>query len=164
MLTKARSFPAVVLGLAVAILAVHLWAGPAHTQEKKAPAAVKEKLPIQGEEIGHFIVRVREEGLLPKQTTVKPGTTVIWLNMLGRYVEIAFTGDQKVDVACKAPVHFVTGPDGSYISDKIPFGAVASLCFIEKGTYKYTLSSAATLKPAGIRPAENIDGVIIVKD
>ena len=164
MATIVRRSLVTILGLAVGMLAVHLWAGPGHTQEKKEPAAVQENLPIKGEEIGSFIIRVREEGLLPKQTTVKPGTTVIWLNMLGRYVEIAFTGGQKVDVACKAPVHFVLGPDGSYISDKIPLGAVASLCFIEKGTYKYTLSSASTIIAGGIRPAEDIEGYIIVKD
>jgi plastocyanin len=157
MLRKARSFLAVIVGLVVGVLAVHLGAGPAYATEEKVSS-------IQGKEIGSFIVRVKEEGLLPKQATVKPGTTVIWLNMQSKYIEIEFTGDQKVDVACKAPVHFVLGVDMSYISDKVPFGAVASLCFIEKGTYKYTLRSAASIAGAGERPSGEETGQIIVQD
>ena len=119
---------------------------------------------IQGEEIGHSIIRVRgNEGLLPKRATVKQGTTVIWLNQTGDYIEIAFTGGQKVDVACRAPVHFILGSDGAYVSDKIPFGAVASLCFIEKGTFHYTAIATSMYKGGGLFTRERLDGAIIVE-
>ena len=145
-----------VVRLVVGILAIHLWTGPAHTEEKT--------LPLKGEEIGSFIVRVRgNEGLLPKRATVKPGTTVIWFNQTRDYIEIAFTSDQKVDVACKVPVHFVLGMDRTYVSDKIPFAAVASLCFIEKGTYKYSVRSFSDFRTAEQRETEKV-GYIIVED
>tara|TARA_B100000315_G_scaffold138357_1_gene127370 strand:+ start:101 stop:571 length:471 start_codon:yes stop_codon:yes gene_type:complete len=156
MSAKARSSLALIVGLVVGIMTFHLRAGPAYAGEKV--------LSLKGHEVGSFLVRVKEEGLLPIQTTVKPGTTMIWLNMQSRFIEIGFTGDQKVDIACRAPVHFVLGVDMSYISDKIPYGAVASLCFIEKGTYRYTMRSSASFSTFGERPAETTQGTIIVKD
>jgi hypothetical protein len=45
--------------------------------------------------------------------------------------------DKRITTACENPVHFVKDVDGSFMSDHIPFGSVASLCFVEKGTYKY---------------------------
>lgn len=164
MLEKARGCLAATLGLAGCLLALGLLgAGPAYPQEEKVVAAQQE-LKLKGEETGHFIVRIKEgEGLIPKQVTVPVGTTVIWLNRTGDYIEIAFTGDQKVDVACKAPVHFILGQDGSYVSDKIPFGAVASLCFIERGTYKYMVSATAFYREGGLVTQKKMEGTIIVE-
>lgn len=164
MFKKTRGCLTATPGLAGCLLALSLlWVGTAYTQEKKASPAPQE-LKLKGEETGHFIIRVKEgEGLIPKQVNVTVGTTVIWLNRTGDYIEITFTGDQKVDVACKAPVHFVLGRDGAYISDKIPFGAVASLCFIEKGTYKYTASATAFYRGGGLVTREKLQGTIIVE-
>ncbi|MBI1987857.1 MAG: hypothetical protein HYS70_05880 [Nitrospinae bacterium] len=163
----------IAIGLAGGLLALWLWqGGAARAQEKgkKAPTGVKAgqtsspELKLKGEELGHFLIRIKEgEGLIPRQVTVKPGTTVIWLNgTTGEYIEIGFTGDQKVNLACKAPVHFVVGPDGAYTSDKIPFGSVASLCFIEKGQFKYTVSKLSFFR-SGEVPAEKLEGTVIVK-
>lgn len=171
---RIHRYRVVAIGLVCGLLALGLWqGGTARAQEKgkKAPAGAKagqaapaSELKLKGEELGSFLIRVKEgEGLIPKQITLKPGTTVIWLNgTTGEYIEIGFTGDQKVQMACKAPVHFILGSDGSYISDKIPFGAVASLCFIEKGQFKYTVSKLSFFR-SGEVPAEKLDGMIIVK-
>lgn len=164
MLKKARGCLAATIGLAGCLWALGLLGvGTAYTQQDKV-AAAQQELKLKGEEIGHFIVRIKEgEGLIPQQVTVPIGTTVIWLNRTGDYIEISFTGDQKVDVACKAPVHFIMGQDGSYISDKIPFGAVASLCFIEKGTYKYTVNATAFYREGGLVAQKRMEGTIIVE-
>jgi plastocyanin len=157
-----RNILAIIMALAYGLTGLCSGAGFVLAEEaEKGMRADK----IKGEEIGHFIIRVRGEkdGLLPKRATVKQGTTVIWLNQTGDYIEIAFTGDQKVDVACRAPVHFVAGSGGDYISDKIPFGAVASLCFIEKGTYQYSAIATSMYKGGGLLSRERLSGVIIVE-
>jgi hypothetical protein len=74
-----------------------------------------------------------------------PGTTVIWINEADSPVEIQFEGKQ-VTMACQNPVHFVIDDKGSFISNNIPLGAVASLCFIEKGEFNYVVRRA--LKPS----------------
>ena len=81
----------------------------------------------------------------PSTATVKPGTTVIWVNQVDSPVEIQFEGKQ-VTMACQNPVHFVIDDKGSFFSNNIPMGAVASLCFIEKGDFNYIVRRA--LKPS----------------
>jgi hypothetical protein len=88
---------------------------------------------------GHQVVSVDAiSGINPPSITVNSGTTVIWLNYSRAMVEIQFT-DKKVTVACDKPVHFIVDEQGCFVSDKIPLGAVASLCFIEKGIYHYVV-------------------------
>ncbi|MCX5902055.1 MAG: hypothetical protein NTV89_01000 [Proteobacteria bacterium] len=53
--------------------------------------------------------------------------------------KIKFTGKQ-VTMACKSPVHFLVDEAGSFTSNEIPEGAVASLCFVEKGAFDYTVT------------------------
>lgn len=77
-------------------------------------------------------------GLNPDVLTIEPGTTVIWLNDARESVTIAFEGKQ-VTMACKSPVHFVIDESGSFVSDLIPEGSVASLCFVERGTFTYVM-------------------------
>jgi plastocyanin len=94
---------------------------------------------------GAKIVHMGSYGKLsPATATVKPGTTVVWVNEADSPVEIQFDGKQ-VTMACQNPVHFVVDDKGSFISNNIPMGAVASLCFIEKGEFNYTVRRA--LKP-----------------
>jgi plastocyanin len=86
---------------------------------------------------GSQIIRLHYSGgINPSTATVKPGTTVIWINEANSPIEIQFSGKQ-VTMACQNPVHFVIDDKGSFISNEIPLGAVASLCFIEKGEYNY---------------------------
>ncbi len=96
---------------------------------------------------GAQIVRLGSLGdVNPATVTVKPGTTVIWINEAESPVKIQFLGKQ-VTMACQNPVHFVVDDKGtSFISNDIPMGAVASLCFIEKGEFSYVVIRA--LKPS----------------
>jgi hypothetical protein len=54
--------------------------------------------------------------------------------------------DKKVTMACQSPVNFTISKEGTYVSNSIPYGGVASLCFIEPGTFKYIIERA---KPQG---------------
>jgi plastocyanin len=93
---------------------------------------------LKGVEIGYEIVTVNDfRRISPLKLKAKKGTTVIWFNNGRSPLSIMFKGDQKVYVACKEPVSFVVGLDGSFVSTWIPNGATASLCFIEAGTYQY---------------------------
>ena len=101
-------------------------------------------------------------GLDPKAVTVKAGTTVIWVNESGSVAEIQFI-DKQVTLACKGPTHFIIDDDGTFISDKITSGAVASLCFIQKGTFKYVVLRDARRTAPVKAPPELLEGTIIVE-
>jgi hypothetical protein len=45
-------------------------------------------------------------------------------------------------MACQSPVNFTISKEGTYVSNSIPYGGVASLCFIEPGTFKYIIERA----------------------
>jgi len=95
---------------------------------------VMEELKVE-----HKNIRILEnEGLVPTTVIIKPGTTVIWINYSRDPMEIKFEKKQ-VTTACRQPINFFTGDDGAYQSKKIEMGAVASLCFIEKGEFVYQL-------------------------
>jgi plastocyanin len=86
------------------------------------------------------------QGLKPTNLTVKPGTTVIWVNHSRDPIEILFF-EEKVTLACGSPVNFFIGKDGAYESAKIPFGGTASLCFLEKGRFDYRFKKSSTFYP-----------------
>ena len=89
---------------------------------------------------GHQVIRLNYTfGVDPAKVTVQKGTTVIWMNSGRSIAKIKFTGKQ-VTLACKSPVHFLVDEAGSFTSNEIPQGAVASLCFVEKGTFDYTVT------------------------
>jgi hypothetical protein len=118
---------------------------------------------IRGEELE--IIRVRISGgnkLIPKKTQLKQGTTVIWLNTSKEYFELFFT-DKQVEVACKSPTRFNINPDGGFYSDRIPPGAVASLCFIEKGIFEYTVVPRSFAFYTPSPKAQEIKGTIVVE-
>jgi plastocyanin len=103
-------------------------------------------------------------GIHPAEVTVKPGTTVVWVNDSRSQLELKFEGKQ-VTLACKSPVHFLIDEDGSFISDRIPQDSVASLCFVEKGEFSYVLRKVAT-GGAISQPRDNIKefkGKVIVQ-
>lgn len=105
-----------------------------------------DKIQPEKKIVGTQIIRLGDMGNInPSVATVKPGTTVIWINEAASPVEIQFSGKQ-VTMACQNPVHFVVDDKGSFISNNIPMGAVASLCFIEKGEFNYIARRA--LKPS----------------
>ena len=123
---------------------------------------------IQGAEetvkpqIQHKVVRLYEKDITPKTLIVDRGTTVIWINDFDSIAEIEFT-DKKVTLVCKSPVRFAVDDSGTYVSEKIFQGAVASLCFIESGEFEYQVTRdprRLTLAPSEPPP---VKGKIIVR-
>jgi plastocyanin len=115
--------------------------GSAFSQAEKS-----DKIQPEKKIAGTQIIRLHSSGgINPAKATVVPGTTVIWINEADSPVEIQFEGKQ-VTMACQNPVHFVIDDKGSFVSNNIPLGAVASLCFIEKGEFNYVVRRA--LKPS----------------
>gem|GEM_PF-339984 len=90
----------------------------------------------------HQLIRLNYlAGISPSDVTVQAGTTVIWMNDARAMVQLQFEG-QQVTMACKSPVNFIVDDKGSFVSNLIPQGSVASLCFVEKGTYDYVFRKA----------------------
>ncbi len=140
---------------AAIFLVVFLFSGSAVAQgEKVSP---EQKIAA------HQIIRLHPlVGLDPKTATVKAGTTVVWINESGGIAEIQFT-DKQVTLACKSPTHFVVDDEGVYISNKISPGAVASLCFVEKGTFKYVVLREARRTDPVKAPRDLLEGTIVVE-
>ena len=76
--------------------------------------------------------------MIPSEATISPGTTIIWINNTHARLQLKFI-DKKVSLACAAPVNFSLDESKVFISTGIPLGGVASLCFVEKGEFKYKL-------------------------
>lgn len=114
----------------------------------------------------HQIIRIHYSGaVIPEVLTIKPGSTVVWINDAKSSVEIQFEGKQ-VTLACKSPVHFNVDENGSFISDRIPTGSVASLCFVEPGEFSYVARKTPTTASERMGPREGIQefkGRIIVQ-
>jgi hypothetical protein len=89
------------------------------------------------------IVRINGyAGVEPLNLLIEPGTVVVWLNQYKiSPVEVMFP-DKKVTMACQSPVNFSISKEGTYVSNSIPYGSVASLCFIEQGSFKYIIERA----------------------
>jgi len=112
---------------------------------------------------GHQVIRIdKMTGLNPKLVMVKSGTTVIWMNHSQSLAEIQFRG-KAVTIACKNPTNFVVNEEGSFVSNRIPQGAVASLCFIDKGTYNYELMRGPRSSAAVKTDLPALHGTIIVE-
>lgn len=120
------------------LLAVCMGALCLHTRTGSAEEATK-----QMELVNKVVTITTHYGIKPPDIVSTPGTTVIWVNQTSTPHEILFL-DNKVVMACSSPVNFFVGKDGAYESAKIPFGGTASLCFIEKGKYEYTLKPSKT--------------------
>lgn len=103
-----------------------------------------------------------DKGLSPATIKAKPGTIIIWVNKSFVPQEILFS-DKKVVVSCDAPVNFFVGKNGAYESAKIPFGGIASLCFIEKGKYEYELRSSKTFYETYTPMQRKYKGSITIK-
>ncbi len=110
------------------------------------------------------IVRIKGyEGVTPLNLFITPGTVVVWLNDYKiSPVEIRFP-EKKVTMACQSPVNFSIGKDGTYVSNSIPFGGVASLCFVETGTFKYVIEKARPQMDEDLRNPFKFEGQIVVR-
>jgi plastocyanin len=94
---------------------------------------------VSGSNNSHKIIYINaERGIEPREVTVAKGTTVVWINNSDTRLQLKFTG-QQVSLACAAPVNFSMDENNVFISTGIPLGGVASLCFVEKGEFKYQL-------------------------
>jgi hypothetical protein len=72
-----------------------------------------------------------------EDVAIEPGTTVIWHNATHRRVSVNFGVGEQVKKACVAPTGFVLRGN-VYSAPSLKPGAVASLCFVEPGTYAFT--------------------------
>ena len=111
------------------------------------------------------IVRIQgNAGVSPLNLSITPGTVVVWLNDYRiTPVEVMFP-DKKVTMACQSPVNFSISKDGTYVSNSIPYGGVASLCFIEPGTFKYVIERARPQMMDEVRGNPfRFEGQIVVK-
>lgn len=139
---------------AVCLSMIVLCAVTARAADKVVP---EKKMP------GHTVIRINQiNGLDPKQVTVKQGTTVIWMNHTDSLAEIQFTG-KAVTVACKSPTHFIVDENGSFVSDRIPPSSVASLCFVEKGTFNYVLQRGPRRTSDVKTNLPDVSGTIVVE-
>ena len=80
---------------------------------------------------------------------IQQGATVIWANASDNNLTLNFSSGKEVEKACRAPTGFKL-VRGAYQAANIPPGGVASLCFVERGAYHYTVSPAGG--PVGENP------------
>jgi len=116
---------------------------------------------------GHQVIKVNyPNGINPETLKVNIGTTVIWLNEAMAPVSIAFT-NKEITTACENPVNFKKDTLGSFTAKRVKFGAVASICFIERGTYKYKVTRVSKMKAARqkgeIESGKEFEGTVIVE-
>ncbi len=141
------------------IAALLAFGGTALTGERKTDRGVVE---LQGVDVKHSVVRIRGyEGVSPLNLFIAPGTVVVWINQYQGNVKISFPG-KKVTLACKSPVNFLINDQGIFVSQSVRYGAVASLCFVERGTFDYVIErspASASAQSEGFR----FEGKIIVK-
>ena len=72
-----------------------------------------------------------------EDVAIEPGTTVIWHYATYSRVSVNFGVGEQVEKACVAPTGFVLRGN-AYSASSLRPGAVASLCFVEPGTYRFT--------------------------
>ena len=115
------------------------------------------------EQAKHQVISLLPNEAKPATVTISKGTTVIWINEGKGMVEIRFTNTESMMMTCDSPLGFMRGIEGQFISDKVPFRGVASLCFIKDGEFNYTIER----DPSGTAPpadqTREFKGKIIVK-
>lgn len=105
------------------------------------------------------LVRLDPKGIVPVDVSIKPGTTVIWLNSTRGYVTIVFASGEELTSATQSPTRFFPAPDGTFTSNAFGPGAVASLSFLSPGQYRYFVSGV----PGDFVRGEGVFGKIIVR-
>lgn len=128
-------------------------------QDQKPQEGVVE---LEGVDLKQQIVRIQGyEGVNPLNLFIEPGTVVIWLNQYRGQVRVTFP-EKKITLACRSPVNFNLTDEGYFVSNTIDFGGVASLCFVETGSFKYVIErfpAAQVSRTDGFR----FEGKIVVK-
>jgi len=106
-------------------LAVLLLAGPA--AQAGTDATTAKLVPI--------VLQAEPKGIVPANAQASQGDTVAWLNMGPGPVTIKFI--TRIGLACTAPTNFYSDLLGNYETSAIVPGAMASICLITPGEYKY---------------------------
>jgi len=117
----------------------------------------------QEAEENHKVISLLSDAVKPAAATIKPGTTVIWVNESPGMVEIRFTNTENMILACGSPLRFIQDLQGRFISDMIPFAGVASICFIKKGEFSFVVSRGPRDVEAGKDVTKEYEGKIVVE-
>ena len=115
------------------------------------------------EQAKHQVVSLLPNEAKPAAVTISKGTTMIWINESKGMVEIQFTNTADMLMSCDSPLGFMRAIEGQFISDKVPFRAVASLCFIKDGEFNYTVLRDPTSTTPPADQTREFKGKIIVK-
>jgi hypothetical protein len=93
----------------------------------------------------------------------RPDTAIIWINYSEEPVEIIFSG-QGIQALCAEPVRFFEREDGAYMSERMSYGSVASLCFADGGSFDYFVRSVTEHGLSGGTDTEQVHrGRIVVE-
>ncbi|MFQ5692232.1 MAG: hypothetical protein ACE5IM_04215, partial [Nitrospinota bacterium] len=102
------------------------------------------------------------EGFVSSQdVAIYRGTTVVWTNVTAKSVAINFGMGKQVKQACVAPTGFQLSGN-VYSAPNVRPGGVASLCFVQPGTYSYTVIPEGGMGGEGGPPPRGI--ITVVKD
>jgi len=97
------------------------------------------------------IITLAGRGVNPATIEINRGDTVIWTT-LDEPATVYFSEGTPVKLACVAPTRFRLNEEGAYTSGIIPVGGVASLCFVEPGTYDYAVFFRGGIEAGGRLP------------
>lgn len=122
--------------LCLILLGTGLAAGPRPVLAADVQEHILPEKKVQGVTVIHLHRHLQID---QPDITISPGSTVVWLNGTEGLIEIQFP-EKLVRIACDRPVNFILDPAGTFVSNKIPVGGVAGICFIEKGTYAYEVT------------------------
>ena len=102
--------------------------------------------------VQYQVVRLLSEEIVPSLITIQLGTVVIWVNEESKPTEIQFTNASGMVIACDGSKSYIADPE-QIISQMIPYAGVESLCFVQKGKFKYVVK----------RGSPELTGTIIVE-
>ncbi|MCX5895268.1 MAG: hypothetical protein NTZ51_05485 [Proteobacteria bacterium] len=121
-------------------------------------------ISAEEKELQTSIVRIKGyEGVTPLNLFITPGTIVVWINDFKQAsVKVEFP-NKKVTLACQSPVNFSLSKESTFVSNPIPFGGVASLCFIEQGTFDYIIERSQPPMSGSTSDRFRFEGKIVVK-
>jgi len=115
-------------------------------------------VPEQKKPLTQIIKVHHKTGIQQPSMKISLGTTVIWFNESDSLIEIQFT-DKQVTMVCANPVNFILDVNGTFVSNKIPKGALASICFVEKGSFDYSAQNVSK----NVKSEKVFQGKIIVE-
>jgi plastocyanin len=85
----------------------------------------------------HALIVIKSDimAISPDPLKVKKGTTIIWVNEDKEPISITIKASGVI--GCKSLVNFYMDLFGDYGTGQIHPGATASICFIDKGKFRY---------------------------